>query len=162
MSLTNEEYVMRLNESLEKKLVFLNEILSYTNEQSDAIAADDYDKINNIIDKKQESIDQANKLDDEFEIYFKRLKTNLNVKSLDDIKIIGISGAEKLKEMVEAVCTILSKIKEEEKENMEKTKVAFEKLKNIMNQMKVGKKANSAYLEKKSLEVESYFIDSKK
>ena len=162
MSLTNEEYVDRLYESLQKKLVILDAVYNDTKEQASAIDRDDYESLNLIIDKKQEKIDAILKLEDEFEIYFKRLKANLNVKSLDEIKALGIRGGGKLKEKVEEIVYTIAKIKEGEKENLDKSNAALEEIKNIINRLKLSKKANNAYVLKSDFETESYFFDSKK
>jgi GTPase involved in cell partitioning and DNA repair len=162
MPLTNEEYIERLGNCLESKLLLLEEILEITEIQKCFLDKEDFESLNPFSDKKQEKIDEIDKLDNEFEVYFKRLKTNLKVKSLDEIDPHRLKGAKELKQNVEEVYSFLKKISEIEKENKEKADSALNELKESIYKVKASKKANSAYLGNKNFETESYFIDSKK
>lgn len=162
MSLTNEEYMNRLNECMIKKKSLLNEIVLLTKGQESFIENEDYDSLNKMIDKKQEKIEKVDKVDDEFEVYFKRLKANLKVKSLDEINPKTLNGAAELKQSVIEIFSILKEIQEFEKQNKEKAEAALNQVKDGINRVKASKRANVAYLGGKSSETESHFIDSKK
>ena len=103
MDTSPEKYVKRLSELIDKKSGLLREIQSLTLEQSGVISEEGMDGLQGLIDAKQARIDAINKLDEEFQVYFVRLKSTLKIESLSQLDASGIAGAEDLKTKVAGI-----------------------------------------------------------
>ncbi len=158
---TPEKYIERLIDVLKKKHVLLRSILSLTQAQSSQISEDSIEKLQKLIDEKQRVIEDINKLDDEFNVYFARLKTTLKISSLDELNAAGLEGAKLLKEITAGILKIITEISEMEKTNNEKSKELLGALGSEVKKINQGKRANNAYA-LKPMNTSSYFIDKKK
>jgi len=156
-----QKYIDRLVEITDKKYAQLEEILRITNDQTACINTDGISGLEKLIEAKQQVIDNINKLDDEFEVYFVRLKSVIKVNSLDEIKNQKIPGTDILKNSVGRVLGILAQIDQIEKTNNQNAKKVLIDIGNDIKTLNIGKRANNAYIPKQS-QVESYFFDKKK
>lgn len=161
MDATTEKYMERLIDILKKKHVLLRSILSLTKAQYSHINEDSVEKLQKLIDEKQHVIDDINKLDDEFDIYFSRLKTNLKINSLDELNAAGIEGAKHLKEITAEIINLIMEISEMEKENRQKSKELLDILGEEIKKINQGKKVSATYTSK-PINIPAYFIDKKK
>lgn len=159
--ITNEEYIGRLHEISLEKYSLLRDMLGLTEEQAKSISEEKIDSLEKLVVEKQAKIDKINKLDKEFEVYFFRLKRVLNVKKLDELKGLNVSGTKELQETVAQIIYLVEKISRLEKQNNEKAKSLLKKLGDNIKNINQSKKMNSAYMPE-PLKPPPYFIDKKK
>lgn len=161
-----EKYIERLNEFLLKKKALLLDILTLTQAQTEAIAEDSLDSLNNLINSKQLKIDEINKLDEEFGTCCSRLKSILGISNLDQLDATkieyGVSeGAKQLKGLTAGILDVIRNISEVEKGNSQKSNKLLEQFGNEIKKINQGRKANNAY-KPGSVSAPSYFLDKKK
>lgn len=161
MGLTPEEYMHRLLEVTAKKRTLMQELLVLTQKQAEVLHEDGLDALQKLVDDKQVRIDAVNKLDEDFDVYFRRLKSELKVNSLEEAKCAGIQGAKELQEAVAGVIQIVQQIGVLEKENNTKAQGLLNKFGDEVKRVNIAKKANSAYAPG-PIQTSSYFIDKKK
>ena len=161
MNTSPEKYIERLIDILKKKHVLLRAILSLTQAQSSEIKEDSIGELQKLIDEKQHVIDDINILDEEFNVYFTRLKTTLKINSLDELNAAGIESAKHLKEITAGIINLVSEISEIEKTNNDKSKELLGKLGGEIKKINQGKKVNTTYASKPG-STPAYFIDKKK
>jgi hypothetical protein len=107
MNNSPEKYVDRMLEVTNNKYRLLDEILIMTKEQALHMNEEGIGALEKIMADKQLKIDEINKLDDQFNVYFQRMKIELKVKSLDEIQSLPVGGALELKESVKNVMGLL-------------------------------------------------------
>lgn len=156
-----EEYISRLTEVSNKKLVLLKDLLSLTQAQSGTINENQILELQELVDKKKAGIEKIDKLDEEFRVYFQRLKQTLQVKSLDEIDGKKISGVKELQEVIGNIMKLLKGITVIDSENSEKANDLLNSLSGEMKKISQTKKLGSAYTMPVSAPP-SYFIDKKK
>jgi len=156
-----EKYIERLIDILKKKHVLLRSILSLTQAQSSQINEDSIEELQKLIDEKQHVIDDINKLDEEFSVYFVRLKTTLKINSLDELNAAEVEGTRHLKEITAGIINLITEISEIEKTNDDKSKEVLGKLGGEIKKINQGLKVNSTYSPRPA-NTASYFIDKKK
>ena len=164
MNISPVEYIERLNELLEKKKALLADILGITRAQTEAVTEDGMAGLSDLIKNKQLKIDEINKLDEEFGIYYQRLKSALGISRLDQIdaeKLDGAAQARRLKELTAEILDVIRDIAVIERENSRKSKKLLEKFGNEIKKINQGKRANNAY-KPGAFGVPSYFVDKKK
>lgn len=159
--MTAAEYISSLVELLEKKKSHMQCILDLTQKQSAVIDQDSLEELQKLIDEKQIHIDTINKIDEDFEVYFRRLKSTLNIKTLNELELPGVSGAAALKDETAAIIELIKKISKLEETNSIKAKGLLENLGDEIKKLNQGKKISSAY-NPSPLSNPSYFIDKKK
>ncbi len=161
MDSTHEKYMDRLNGLLQKKRGLLQEILDLTRLQTAAVDGEDLEKLQKLIEDKQTKIDAVDKLDEEFNVYFQRLKSTLKVKSLSELDASGMPGASQLKETTAGILKLITAIGDIEKVNGEKSKRLLDSFGSEIKKLNQGKRVNSVYAPP-PLKPPSYFIDKKK
>jgi hypothetical protein len=161
MEMSPEKYIQRLNEILQKKILLLQDILVLTKAQAEVINEDEIDSLNKLIDKKQTKIDVVNELDEEFNVYFQRLKSSLGVKSIAGLDASGLEGAKELKDVTAEILNLINRISELEKQNTGNGKSLLDHLGGEIKKINQNKKVSSAY-SPGPVSVPSYFIDKKK
>ncbi|MCX7920754.1 MAG: flagellar protein FlgN [Clostridia bacterium] len=162
MTKTPEMYMDRLTEISNKKYDLLKEMLLLTKEQALVITEDSLEKLQAFIVQKQEIIERINKLDEEFDVYFQRLKQELKVKNLDEMQAHNIKGTAELKSIVSDIMRLIGEISEIENQNNCKAKELLDSLGNEIKKINHAKVANSAYKGGTGFPTPSYFIDRKK
>lgn len=160
--MTPDEYVQRLTESLRRKMKLLNELFSFTQNQTDAINREDVESLNNLIKDKQKRLDEIDKIDEEFNVYFLRLKQTLKVSNLDEIKDQDIKGIKELQGIIGNVMAKIKEISIQEKQNNIKAQNLLNSIGNEIKKMNLGKKADSGYNPPPIAQPPAYFIDKKK
>lgn len=156
-----EEYVARLIEILEKKKSLFHELLSLTEKQTEVICEDKLEELQRLVDEKQIKIDAAVKLDDDFQVYFRRLKSELRLDSLDELRASQVEGAARLKDLTAVIIGLAEKISFLEKANNTSAKSLLNKLGGEVRKVSEGRRINSAYTPG-PVSAPSYFIDKKK
>lgn len=161
MELSPEKYMQRLLEVSQKKYNLLKDMLDITRLQEETINEDSLEELDKNIGQKQEKIDQINKIDEEFDVYFQRLKKELKVTNLDELKDCSIKGAKELKECIAKITGLIGQICELEKLNNNKAKDLLDSIGNKIKNINQGKKVSSAYTPG-PVQIPSYYIDKKK
>ncbi len=161
MDVSLEKYIERLTGIQRKKTGLLQEILHLTRAQTSVITEDGIDELNRLVDQKQLKIDDMTGLDEEFGVYFNRLKSSQKVSSLDELELSGVEGAKALKELTGEILKIIGEISEIEQINSLKSKTLLDKLGGEIRKINQGKKVNTAYTPVQ-MKAPSYFIDKKK
>lgn len=167
--MTRDECVHKLVEVSGRKYSLLTDMLDLTKRQTASINEDDLDVLQKIIDDKQAIINSIDKLDDEFEACFKKLKSELKIDRLDELKdrlgdLKNFSAIERLGELQEIIAKIMHltrEISEIEKINGEKAKDLFEKLGSEIEKINQARMLKSAYSPQMP-KPPSFFIDKKR
>jgi len=161
MNISADKYFDRMNEILEKKKALLRDMLSLTEAQTSAITADSLDALQGLVEKKQQKIDAINRLDEDFGVYFERLKTLLKIRKFEDIDLSAFPAARKLKEITSEILELIGCISKIEKQNNEKSKKLLDTIGSKIKQLNQGKKINNAY-NPAPQSTSSFFLDKKK
>ncbi|MDP4093164.1 MAG: flagellar protein FlgN [Bacillota bacterium] len=161
MDTSPEKYILRLTENSVKKYGLLQNFLSLTKDQAKSITEDGVDTLKKAILYKQKIIEEIDKLDDEFELYFKRLKQELGINSMDELKDPNLQGAKELQQIIGSIIKIVNEINEIDKHNNEKAKNLLTSLGDEVKKISQGKKMYSAY-RPNPVQIPSYYIDKKK
>lgn len=157
-----DKYVERLRELSGKKHVLLKDMLELTRAQSLTINEDGIENLQKLINDKQAIISKINMIDEEFEVYFTRLKQQLKVKNLDEVKEPGIAGIKELKQTIGQIMSTMQEIGRIEKENNDKVKKLMDAFTEEIKKLNLGKKINTAYNPGTLMKPPSYFVDQKK
>jgi len=155
------KYFDRMTEILKKKKLLLKDMLYLSELQTSAIQSEDLDTLRQLVDKKQRKIEAIDKLDDEFEIYYERLKATANVKRLDELNVSEFPGAKALKDATSEVLEMAGKIRETEQINNQKCAELKKKLGEQINKARKSRKINDAYNQTIN-DTQSYYFDKKK
>lgn len=161
MTLTTEKYFERMHEVSASKLGLLKEMLDLTKKQSEVITEETTDQLLKIIEDKQRLIESIDKLDEEFNIYLERLKFELKVKNLDELKGSTIPGLIEFKQCIGLIMKVMNEIDELDKKNNIKAKELLNNLGQEIKKLNQGKMVNQLYTPK-SYQASSYYIDKKK
>lgn len=156
-----KEYIQRQTEILKKKLSMLNDIIGYTNEQKEAIDKGDDNALGILIARKQERIEKIDQLDEQFLVYSQRLKSMLELSSMEELSKFNIDGTKELKESVVAVYKVLDQIRIMEIENQASLKTELSNTQAKMKQANSFKKVNTAY-QTPAVNPSSFYFDKKK
>lgn len=139
------EVVMEdLIEISKQKSGILDEIYFLTIDQSKVIVKEDIDGLNELIDKKQELIDDAKGLDTKFEKIVDELKEIYSVEKLEDIDICKVE-VEKLQVVIKAIINKVNLIRQLELDNSTLLRDMKDSIENKIKSIKMGKKAVSNY-----------------
>src|SRR5690349_20906575 len=116
-----DRYIERLTEISNKKYRLLQDMLALTREQSQNLNEDGVEALQKCVSEKQLKIDEINKVDEEFEVYYLRFKQKFDIKGLDELKKSGIGGSlnveniRNLQELIQNITDIVREIYEIEK-----------------------------------------------
>lgn len=142
-----------------EKLKLLNVILDLTKLEREYIDKEDMDKINGILDEKDNVINRIDKLNIQFLTCFSQLKKENNVNELDELEIEDYPNLKELKEVVIEIKSTFMAISLIDDENNKEMAKGLEKIKANLKIIKKGQKAYKGY--NKTLN-ESILIDEKK
>lgn len=157
-----EDYVKRLIEISEKKHKLLQDLFVLTGEQAKNITEDGLEQLDKVIAAKQSIMGDIDKLDEEFNVYFLRLKQGLGIKSLSDLRVSAVNGMKELQDSVKNVMELIKQISELDAKNNEDAKKLLQHLGDEIKKINQGKKVNVAYKATPVIQPTSYFIDKKK
>jgi DNA repair exonuclease SbcCD ATPase subunit len=161
MDTSAEKYFDRMVEILDKKQLLLMDMLALTQAQTPAISAETLDELKRLIDEKQQKIEAINILDEEFSVYFERLKVTAGVNKLEDIDAKAFPGSKRLKEKTGEILKLVESISQIEKSNNEKSKKLHEELSSEIKKINQGKRINNAY-NPSPANPTAFFLDKKK
>lgn len=161
MNASPDKYIDRLVEILQKKQTLLQDLLALTEKQADSIHEEGIENLEGIIDRKQERIDAINKLDEEFHVYFQRMKSTLGIRSLEELDASRVPGARQLKVITEQIMALITRIGALEKQNSARAKELLDQLGGEIKKLNQGKRVNNVYTPG-PMANPSYFIDKKK
>lgn len=162
MNASPELCIERIIEASNKKYNCLQDLVLLTMAQTEAISEDGMDGLKNLINEKQIKIDEINKIDENFGVYFDLLKRKLGISRLDEIKTSELKGAKELQLIIGQVMDILKEINELEKRNNEKAKSLLDDLGAKIRQIQEGKKLNNVYNPGSGMRPPAYYVDKKK
>jgi hypothetical protein len=182
--MTVSDYLERLIENSKEKYIIISEILNITKAQSEVLNEDAMESLEQFINLKQTLLDRISKLDEDFEVYFKRLKTTLGIKSFAEISedfliqyanLQNSKGINKLdidytisimrdfKDIITEISEMINKITNLESENNKNANVLLNSFAAEVRKINHAKVASSAYQPGGGLiKPPSYFIDKKK
>jgi len=155
-------YIGKMIDLSTKKHSLLQDMLALTQAQSKTITEDGIGDLKRLIAEKQARIEEINKLDEEFGACFHKLKQELGVESLDEIKSTDIPGIRDLQDIVGRIMELLKEISRIETKNNENAKKLLDDLSSKIKMINQGKTANTAYGKLSAMPPPSYFVDSKK
>lgn len=156
-----DKYIARLLEISNKKYEHLKNILALTQKQAEYIVEDGVDSLQELIDKKQKVIEEIDRLDEEYSVYFQRFKTGMKISSLSELEASKIAGAGELKEITGKLLAVIQEISGLEQQNRKKANELFSRFGEELNKISAGKKITSVYTQK-AISPPSFFIDKKK
>lgn len=156
-----KDYIQRLNEISQKKLIFMEEILLLTSKQNETIKARKFEEMDLLISEKQQRMDAIDKLDEQFAVYSSRLKTILSLDSFENLPQFNLPGTVELKNLVVKVKERLSEIKSIEDENSALVKSELKETKDKIDHSHAFRRVSGAYNPVKN-EIPSYYFDKKK
>lgn len=162
MNTGGEIHFDRMIELLDRKKQLLGDMLELTKAQTDVIAAGALDKLKLLIDEKQQKINEIDKLDADFGVYFEGLKLAFSINKLSELDVYADPRAKQLKQLTSEVIYLVGKISSVEKENSEKSKKLLDELGSQIKKVNQGKKINNAYSKPPTDTASSFFLDKKK
>lgn len=160
--MTPEEYIQRLTEISAKKYKLMEDMLSITKAQSETMNEDGIEELERLVALKQVKINEIDKLDEQFSVYFLRLKQELKVKSLEEINNAGIPGIKELQRGTGNILLLIKEIKKVEAQNNINAKKLLDRFGGEVRKINQSKVVNRAYNEPPAVQAPSYFIDKKK
>lgn len=159
--MTPEEYIARLLDASTKKHKLLGEMLLLTQQQSQSIAEESIEKLEQLVSGKQEIIEAVNRLDEEFEVYFNRIKQVHKIQKVDELKGSGLNGVKELQDTIKSIVELIGQISVIEKRNSINAKSLLNRYGSEIKRINQEKKVNTAYTPG-PVQQASYFIDKKK
>lgn len=134
--------IEKIIEASNKKYKCLQDLVLLTMAQTEAISEEGMDGLEKLINEKQIKIDEINKIDEDFGIYFNLLKQKLGINKLDEIDASQLKGAKELKQIIGQIMELLSEINKLEKQNYAKAKNLLDEFGMKLKQIREGVKIN--------------------
>ena len=155
-----QNYLLILEESLNKKIVFLDELSNLTNLQKDIVLAEDFDDeaFNKNIEQKDALIKELEKLDRGFQILYDNIKTQI-----ENNREAYATEIRRLQGLIKDVLDKSTNLQVMENRNKDLVKSRFASLKKEVRQLKKSRElAASYYKTMNNISSEPYFLDKKK
>lgn len=155
-----QNYLLILEESLNKKIVFLDELSNLTNLQKDIVLADDFDDeaFNKNIEQKDALIKELEKLDRGFQILYDNIKAQI-----ENNRETYATEIRRLQGLIKDVLDKSTNLQVMENRNKDLVKSRFASLKKEVRQLKKSRElAASYYKTMNNISSEPYFLDKKK
>ncbi|WP_099190184.1 flagellar export chaperone FlgN [Tepidibacter mesophilus] len=152
----------------EMKYNSMKEIQEITKMQKIDIENSNSDSLINYIEKKQDKIEDINKLDNQFYSLYIKLKEDLDIDSIENIDVQKYPEIKELKSKIENILKLTKEIDEIDKVNNKKVKEELEKIKENLKNIKNDKKSLSNNMKAykgyntKYNHAQGVFIDNKK
>jgi len=157
----NAVYISLLEKSLEKKAIYLDELIKLTEEQETLISAGklEDDRFDSIIDSKNELIKKIDELDGGFEQIYQRVKAEL-ISNPEGYR----AHIEELKELITDVTDKGVRLQVMERRNRDRIELYLRSKRDSIRNFKVNSKTASKYYSSfnKIGKDDSYFFDEKK
>ncbi len=143
--MTAEEYIVRLIEISEKKLTLIKGLYDITLKQGDIIEKTDTTSLEQMIERKQALMDKADKLDEQFDVYFQRVKAVLGISSFEAVVASKLVGALRLRELIQEILRIIADMMKLEEQNKASANIALNGLSMEIKNVNTNKKFTRAY-----------------
>ncbi len=153
------EKIDRLISITREKNKLLQDMLSLTKKQKEAIKKDAHDNLATCLEEKDRIIKQIDQLDRSFLEFFSEIKREHQIDSIDQLDTNLYPNLKELKEVVKEVTSTLLAISLLDEENSKSIKEKLESTKAELTRIKNGQKAYKGYKYKFS---ESFLLDEKK
>lgn len=155
-----QNYLLILEESLNKKIVFLDELSNLTNFQKDIVSAEEFDDeaFSKNLEQKDAIIKELEKLDRGFQILYDNIKAQI-----ENNREVYASEIKRLQELIKQVLDKSTSLQVMESRNKDLVKSRFASLKKEVRQLKKSRElAASYYKTMNNISSEPYFLDKKK
>lgn len=155
-----QNYLLILEESLNKKLVYLAELSKLTNVQKDIVTAEEFDDeaFNKNVEQKDALIRELEKLDRGFQTLYDNIKAQI-----ENNKEIYASEITRLQELIKRILDESTNLQVMENRNKDLVKNRFATLKKEVRQLKKSRElAANYYKTMNNISSEPYFLDKKK
>ena len=155
-----QNYLLILEESLNKKLIYLAELSKLTNVQKDIVTAEEFDDeaFNKNVEQKDALIRELEKLDRGFQTLYDNIKTQI-----ENNKEIYASEITRLQELIKRILDESTNLQVMENRNKDLVKNRFATLKKEVRQLKKSRElAANYYKTMNNISSEPYFLDKKK
>ena len=157
-----QNYLVRLIEVSNKKYKLLENMLQLYLQQEEELTANETDSQEMHIAKRQEIMDEVDKLDEQFHVYTERLKTTLGIQSLEDLSSFNIPGKAELKEIVSRITALLMTITDRHQKTESHMKSMLQSTGTQIKQVNKTKIMNRAYQPGSTMPTPSVYFDKKK
>lgn len=156
-----ENYLLILRESLDKKIVILNELMEYTENQKDIALKDEFDEeaFNDNVEKKAGLINKLQSLDTGFQILYDNIKEQLS-ENRDSYK----KEIDELQERIRTVLDLNSSLQTLEARNRDLVSKKFASLHKEVRQVKKSQDVAANYYKSSGVTMTegAHFLDKKK
>lgn len=155
-----QNYLLILEESLNKKLIYLAELSKLTNIQKDIVTAEEFDDeaFNKNVEQKDALIRELEKLDRGFQTLYDNIKAQI-----ENNKEIYASEITRLQELIKRILDESTNLQVMENRNKDLVKNRFATLKKEVRQLKKSRElAANYYKTMNNISSEPYFLDKKK
>ncbi len=155
-----QNYLLILEESLNKKIVFLDELSKLTGIQKEIVEAEEFDDeaFNKNIEQKDAIIRELEKLDRGFQILYDNIKTQI-----ENNRDTYATEIKRLQELIKEVLDKSTNVQVMENRNKDLVRSRFASLKKEVRQLKKSRElAANYYKTMNNISSEPYFLDKKK
>lgn len=155
-----QNYLLILEESLNKKLIYLAELSKLTNIQKDIVTAEEFDDeaFNKNVEQKDALIRELEKLDRGFQTLYDNIKAQI-----ENNKEMYASEITRLQELIKRILDESTNLQVMENRNKDLVKNRFATLKKEVRQLKKSRElAANYYKTMNNISSEPYFLDKKK
>ena len=155
-----QNYLLILEESLNKKIIFLNELSKLTNLQKDIVSAEEFDEdaFSQNLEQKDAIIRELEKLDRGFQLLYDNIKAQI-----ENNREMYASEIKRLQELIKEVLDKSTSLQVMESRNKDLVKSRFASLKKEVRQLKKSRElAANYYKTMNNISSEPYFLDKKK
>lgn len=142
------------------KLFLLKQVLTLTQQQSTNIDSEEAEKLNEIIEQKQNIMTRIDSLDKEFVEKYDLLKKAGGFESLERLQPYERDKMKVLQDKIAQIYALTEKIQRLDDANLEKLKKNLKSVQGELEKVRVGKKVMQGY-SNKSTEGISIFVDKK-
>lgn len=149
----------------EKKITLLENLLDITKQQKILISSNSLNALLDNIHKKQEVMDEIDRIDRNFYVDFMKTKEILQISTIDQINAEEYPQVIRLKSTIEMILKILEEIEVLDRENVSDVKSEIEKVKGDMRQVQRHKKVFESYgniVNTYGTSPQGFYIDGKK
>lgn len=153
----NVQDLIRISESKQKLLL---QMLDLTQQQSEAIAAEDAELLQELTEQRQNIIQAVDILDKQFAAGFDVLKRSLGITSLQEVSPARMEGCGDLKAVVGDIMDLLGEINELDTENTAKAQELLEGISQEIQKLNKTKRVQNAYKAPK-IQPSAHFFDKK-
>ena len=155
-----QNYLLILEESLNKKIVFLDELSKLTGIQKKIVEAEEFDDeaFNKNIEQKDAIIRELEKLDRGFQILYDNIKAQI-----ENNRDTYATEIKRLQELIKEVLDKSTNVQVMENRNKDLVRSRFASLKKEVRQLKKSRElAANYYKTMNNISSEPYFLDKKK